>query len=660
MKRFAALGLLAFALTAAMPAASASAQSGARVVIVTLDGTSLDDWLRADTFHLRRAIHEGTPGLLSARTGRRPLPRESSAAALQAACLGRAGDALATMLLGVRATSKDLNGTEPLRTALARAGISIGTPVAQQADSSFPTGRRTDYARLTADYRASKDRLVLMRIGDTLAADCAGGAQRDRWVGVALGRADAIIGAVRASLAPHDRLIVLSGAAPWNREQAKNYLAAATVEDATSSRTSVLTSDSTRRRGVVTLADTGTTVARLLGVDATIGVGRPWQATGGSAAYLRRAAADYAHASAIRSPLLRGLVWCSVALLAMAALTVVAGRGRARGGRVPRTWRDAIALSMLIILAAPFAIAVEPLLRPPSPGAGVAVATAIAVAVALCAAAVRGLRDAAGVCAAASAAATLAFLGDAELGARTALSYSVAGADRFYGIGNEMMGAGLAATLLAVGALLDRRPRAAPFAAAVALIVTVAMAAPPLGAKFGSVFVAVPAFGAMMLIARGGRITREGILGVAIATVLLAGIVAAWDHLAAPQAQTHIARAAGDTATLGRKAGAALRLAAGSYWTAAVLIPALIAAALARRRSALLARGLWGMPHRRAALAACVVAATGSIAFNDAGVIAAALTALAATAALLHALLCGQTQPLPESARSRRLKEFVR
>lgn len=652
MKRIVALVLLVFAALVALPVA-ASAQEAGRVVIVTLDGTSLEDWLRADTFHLRRTLTEGTPGLLSTRTAE---PRAQT----EGACLGRAGDALATMLLGVRASSKDLTGSEPLRQTLAAAGISMGIPVPQRTDSAFPTGRRTDFPALTAAYRASRDRVVLMRIADTLAADCAGGAERDRWVSVALGRADAIIGVVRSSLTPADRLIVLSGAAPWRQERAKNYLTAATIEDPARDDTTVLTSASTRRRGVVTLADVGSTVAALMGTGTVIGVGQPWEPAAGSLGYLRRAAAGFAHGAALRLPLLRGLVWTAAGVLLLAAVLVIAGRGRARGGRVPRTVRDWVAFALLTIVAAPFAIVAEPLAGATSTAGGIAVSIGIAAAVAGAATVARGLRGAMGICAGASAAGLIAFFGDGELGARSALSFSVAAADRFYGVGNEMMGAGLAATLLAAGALLDRRPAAVPWVVAVALVVVAGIAAPPLGAKFGSAFVTVPAFGAMIVLASGRRRTREAVLAIVIATVFVAAAIAAWDHLASPETQSHIARAGRDGATLGRKVAAALQLAAGSYWTAGVLVPAAIALILIRRRSALLARGLWGMPNLRAALGACVVAAAGAIAFNDAGIVAASLIAIAAASVLLHALLCGQSLPPPPGPRSVRIRAFLR
>ena len=640
MKRIAVLAALT--LTILLPgtsvaAATAEFQTGeGRIVVLRLDGTSLDDWLRADTFHLRRAVREGTPGLLSARTA-------APAPASEAACLARSDAALATLVNGSRSDGNDLEEASPLHVALQRGGVSMRTIAAPLIrDSSFPTGRRTDQTRLAQQFRAAGERVVLLDVPDTLFADCAGGRQRDRWVGVALGRADATVGVVRSSLAEGDRLIVIGGVGPQHREATRNYLSAATIEDPTHDDASILTSPTTRRRGVVSLTDVAGTVAALAGLDVTIGVGRAWTGIDGTLDDLRRADDDFAHQSAIRLPIMRGFVWLSVVLLTLAGVVVLAGRGRARAGRVPRSGRDWIAFGLATLTAAPAAMLIEPFAGSRSLALSVAVIVAGAAVIAAIASAARGLAGAPAVCAGIAAWGLIAFVGEGELGARSVLSYSVAGGDRFFGVGNEMMGVAIAGTLLALAQWLDGWPAAVKWAPAIALIVTGAMAAPVTGAKFGSILVSVPAFGFFVVRAFGKRPGRETALGLAIATVLLAGIFAAWDLMSDPQAQSHVARAIADGDTIGRKIGAAVRLAAGSYWTAGVLVPAIIAATFLRRRPTLVARGTWAHPNLRAALSASAIAAATAIAFNDAGILAAALISILATAAFLSALLIGQ------------------
>jgi hypothetical protein len=95
---------------------------------------------------------------------------------------------------------------------------------------------------------------------------------------------------------------------------------------------------------------------------------------------------------------------------------------------------------------------------------------------------------------------------------------------------------------------------------------------------------------------------------------------------------------------LGRKARAAARLLALSYWMAAILAVGGSLALLAWRRPGLLGRGLWGRPTARRALACCAVAAAGSVAANDAGVTAAAWLSLYAAASVFSVLLVA-TEP---------------
>lgn len=661
MNRRAMLGMLAVVVpllaAGAFPArASAPIAQGAgdgRIFVVLVNGTSLDDWLGADTFHLRRAIREGTPGLLSARTAAR-LPGN------EAECLARPANALATLVNGARSTAKDLGPTSPLRDALRAGGATmrvIETPMIR--DSSFPTGRRADLRALAAQIGSTNERVVVIDIPDTLLADCGAGRQRDRWVGVALGRADATIGVARSALRATDRLIVLSAVPPVTRERVRNYLTAATVEDPVRDDAAILSSATTRRRGVVSLTDVAGTITGLAGIDTTVGVGRAWRAEPGSAAMLQAADEDFTHAAAIRLPVMRGYVWLSGALIAFAAAIVLAGRGRARGGRIPRTGRDWIAFALAAIAAAPAAMLIEPLTGAGTLPASVAVIASAAIVIAFAAAVARGLPGAFAVCAGVSAWGLIAFVGQGELGARSALSYSVAGGDRFFGVGNEMMGVAIAATLVAVAQWLDGWDRAMRFAPPLLLVVAAAMAAPSAGAKFGSTFVAVPAFGYFLVRAAGHRMTRAAALGIAIATVLIAGGIAAWDLLSDPQSQSHVARTIADDGTLSRKIGAALRLAGGSYWTAGIAISAATALIFTRRRTVLLARGLWARPHLRAALGACLVAAIAAIAFNDAGIVASSLIGIIGASALTHALLVGQAPPAVAGERIRRLLDFV-
>ncbi|MFY9587464.1 MAG: hypothetical protein WAT66_08420, partial [Actinomycetota bacterium] len=105
---------------------------------------------------------------------------------------------------------------------------------------------------------------------------------------------------------------------------------------------------------------------------------------------------------------------------------------------------------------------------------------------------------------------------------------------------------------------------------------------------------------------------------------------------------THVAHTVtggGGGEILGRKAGAAGRLLAFSYWMGAILACGGSLALIAWRRPSLLGRGLWGRPAMRRALVCAAVAAAGCLGANDAGVTAAAWIAVFAAVSVFSPLL---------------------
>jgi hypothetical protein len=195
--------------------------------------------------------------------------------------------------------------------------------------------------------------------------------------------------------------------------------------------------------------------------------------------------------------------------------------------------------------------------------------------------------------------------------------------------------------LLASGALLDARltPRRVRLVGVVLAFLIAVMIAPQLGAKFGAVPAAVPAFALFAYLATGRRFGLRAAIGIAIVTVLSAGIVVAADLLR--DSGTHVAGAVGGGGgeILGRKAGAAGRLLALSYWMSAITACGGALGLIAWRRPSLLGRGLWGRPATRRALVCAGVAVAGSIGANDAGVTAAAWIAVLAAASVFSRLL---------------------
>ena len=216
---------------------------------------------------------------------------------------------------------------------------------------------------------------------------------------------------------------------------------------------------------------------------------------------------------------------------------------------------------------------------------------------------------------------------DNPLMRRSLLGYSAVEGARYYGIGNEAMG-------VLVGAALGLAWRVWPAArhparrgvvgACLAGLASL-LALPVFGAKAGSVFVAVPAFGVLLWKLSGRRITQQSALMLAVLAVFtMTGIVLLDRH--SGHGQSHIGQAAaritqgglGEAWDIaGRKLGVELHLLGHSLWAVPLWGGVVGLALIAKRRRA--------DGHLAALLWSGAVAAGTCLAFNDAGTVAGAL-----------------------------------
>ncbi len=210
---------------------------------------------------------------------------------------------------------------------------------------------------------------------------------------------------------------------------------------------------------------------------------------------------------------------------------------------------------------------------------------------------------------------------------RNLLGYSAIEGARYYGIGNEAMGVLIGAALClawrvwpVVKQSWGRWGIAAGLTGLAGLL-----ALPAFGAKAGSVFVAVPAFGALLWQMSEKRMGRQPILILAALAVLaMTGIVLLDRHSGG--GQSHIGQAAARIAQGGareawdiaaRKLGMEGHLLTHSAWAALLWGGAVGLALVMKQRS--------GNKHSSALLLSGAVAAVTSLAFNDAGTVACAL-----------------------------------
>jgi hypothetical protein len=491
--------------------------------------------------------------------------------------------------------------------------------------------------RAAIEQRLSWAAVVVVDTGDTARADRIFGdepAVRAAWVRRALVEASALADDVRTMLAPSDTIIVASIVPPRARARRGVHLGAM----ATTVRSSLPTSGTTRQEGVVSLSDLAPTALTTIGVEVPAEMGGRtirFAPAPSPLTFAARADRDFERALRSRRPLTRAWLVSAAALSACAFLLVAAGRGRTARGRVPRTTRDVVGIALLAAAASPAAFLVAPML----PGNGVGAiglwAFAIAAVCALAARVALGHGRALALIAFADAALYAGdLLAGSPLAARSALGFQVAGGGRFYGVDEGMLGVLLAAPLVAAGAWIDRTRdlRRALIPAAVALgAIAIVAGAPAFGSKFGAPFTLVPAFGVFVALAAGHRLDRRAVIGIALATILLSASLAVADAFSSPGSASHIGRELSGRTAVGplvaRKLSSLVKVTATTVWLPAAAIVFGSAMLLIARRRDLVARAMWGNPAMRSALWAAVTGCALALVSNDTGIITVAVAA---------------------------------
>jgi hypothetical protein len=296
--------------------------------------------------------------------------------------------------------------------------------------------------------------------------------------------------------------------------------------------------------------------------------------------------------------------------------------------------------STTAIVALPLGMLVLPPLLPRSVWASVvALAAFVCASVALSRlAAARGRDWSAGCCFALAGLLAADLLTGSRLLQQAWMSYSVVEGARFYGIGNEYMGAAIGALCILLAASAPRCSGGVPGAAGerrslylalpLGMLLVVAMGAPQWGAKVGAIPSAGAAIGIAALVrARGGVRIRDVAL-LALVIVLLFGAAALFDLSRSAGSRSHLALAltgggGGPAQVLARK----LRMEGGlllhSPWSATLLACCAGIVWICRRIPALRARH-----DVRVAVSGCATGACVSLSLNDAGVLAATLILL--------------------------------
>lgn len=205
------------------------------------------------------------------------------------------------------------------------------------------------------------------------------------------------------------------------------------------------------------------------------------------------------------------------------------------------------------------------------------------------------------------------------------LGYSAIEGARYYGIGNEAMGALIGASLVLAARFWPRLGSKRWIV--LILLASVSLLLGSVGAKAGGLLVSLAAFGALGFVLLGGRWSPRIALGLAGGVIAAMTLAAAGDAVWGLGSHSHIGEAARRIQSGGlpeawniieRKLAVESRLAYHSAW-ACTLWGGLLSLSLLRRSTDSIT------PETRALRTGGAVAIAGCILFNDAGIVAGAL-----------------------------------
>ena len=423
----------------------------------------------------------------------------------------------------------------------------------------------------------------------------------------------------------------------------------------------LLGSPTTRRPGIVSLQDVGSTLLAAVGLGVEEGFGRPVGVTApgdtGTLAYLVRLDWAMKEAGALRAPLAQAMA----AGVVLASMVVIASLLQ-----FPRLY-SAAATSLGALSLLPLAAFLAPGLAGILPQlAALLVFWSVLVVIARSLTVAVGFRRSVQILAAVGLSLILVDqVGGGRWALLSPLGYSAAAGARYYGLGNEFLGVALGATVLVwafgLGADQDRDDGPWPsmrwgdvMRGGLLLAATVIAASPEWGSNFGATMVFMlwlSGAAAHRLLPRQHLVFRRNprlawrLAGAAcvLFALGLAGVLL-WHGGSTPVSSTHVGRLlAGGTGealwqVVARKLSTGIRLFRYTVWTRIWLFILAIYALVSFRPFGAVKKIFRGSPSLATVSQLAVALSVAALLTNDSGVVTAALTVMAPIAVTLLAL----------------------
>ncbi|MHB0912918.1 MAG: hypothetical protein ACYC2Y_05680 [Armatimonadota bacterium] len=502
-------------------------------------------------------------------------------------------------------------------------------------DPSFPTGRRADISRVLAEARRclKEADLLVIEFGDTARLDRARLDMTEeaylKEKTRTLRRAGMLVQSV-SEMRPDILIVVSPYPSSESIEKTNNSLCPIAVSGL---GRGVLTSGTTRTEGVVANTDLAPSILSWLGVTANGLVGRHITVAPESQSAARVAETEkHIYTQRTAQPVLRYTAVACTILVALVTLALIF---------TPGNFGLLAPFVLLTTAVAPAMLALS--LMPPKSQADAGiklVLLAVGMVIAALAATRKPIPALALICSVFAVAVVIDLLSGCPLSRFSIMSYSIIEGSRYYGIGNEFMGAFLGASFVGVGIILrGASERAARTVLTCGLILSaLIIGAPNLGANVGGSIAAVAGFGTALAAVSGKTLRLRRLAGIGGVTVLVLLFFAVLDSLRAPEAQSHLGKTISLILSGGpgqmwlvvkRKLSMNLLLLQVSPWSrlllAYVASSVIIGAQVAKRFRIAVLGGLGGI------LAALIFNDSGVVAAGTAGAYLWALTVLSAT-----------------------------
>lgn len=541
---------------------------------------------------------------------------------------------------------------------------SVDVPVVADAESVF--GIRTDYDYLEAlvasgsaeeirsdvsiDSRpGAKGSVVVFDVGDLARLYDANLSYAEKTVAAMrrriVERLDGLIGAIIDDADDGDMLMVLVPTPARHQAAAGNSFTPLILWRA-GGRPGVLTSTTTKRKGIVTNLDVAPTILAALGVtvpESIRGHGLEVVESNNSAQFVAALAERSVATSLQRKTILHPIVSAYIVLYLATLLYIVLRPGFAWVNR-------ALRVLLPMMMSMPLALLILPVFRVTD--ALPALGSALALALGLSVLANYPVKSTLWSVSIISLATALTILADAYTGSHliqnSVLGYDPMAGARFYGIGNEYMGVLVGAAIMGTSSLFDIFPRSEQWLRRASLafyaLVLVTIALPALGANVGGGITASISLAVTSLLLYRTRLTGRRvvlILGVS-ALVIIASTL--FDLYLNPGGPSHLGKAvqmvdanglSEALAIIRRKASMNLKLFRYSVWSRAFVIALAVLAWLLYRPTPLMLRIKRLYPCAVLGLAGTIVGALVALLVNDSGVVAGALVLHFATSTVL-------------------------